>query len=137
MKALWCSLFLLALPLRAEQLDQYSQEALTKTMDLLRSNEQRQEEINKSDKAKAVDAQVKALAGTPQNTQKIYELSAEIMKNLVESTKGDTDKMMQIIQQAEKNPSAFADTFTPEQKRMLNELAKEIEKTQGTTKAVP
>ncbi|NBY21120.1 hypothetical protein EBQ74_12995 [bacterium] len=64
-------------------------------------------------------------------SEEIYQLAAQIMENLVREAQGDPDKMMKILEKAQQNPSAFADTFSEEQKRKLKELGKKIEKRQG------
>ncbi len=129
-------LLLLTLTARAEKLDKNAQEALEQTMGLLRSSQERNEEIKKDPKAKAVNAQVESLAGNAANTQKLYELSALIMQNLAEQSGGDPDKMVKILEQAQKDPAGFAKSFTPEQKKLLQQLAGDIEKTKNS-KPVP
>jgi hypothetical protein len=128
--------FLSASPLLAEKLDKNSQEALEQTLGILRSSQKRGEEIKNSPKAKAADAEVKALTGNEKNTEKLYELSAQIMQDLVTQANGDPDKMVKILEQAQKDPAGFAKTFSPEQQKLLKELAVDIEKTKGT-KSVP
>ncbi len=136
MKPLLLALAFLALSLHGEPLDKSSTEALNDTLDILRDSTKRKDVIKGDPKAQAADSQVKSVAGDEQNTQRIYELSALIMQNLVQQTGGDVDKMMKIIQAAEKDPAAFANTWSPEQKKMLKELGKDIEK-KGGGKSVP
>lgn len=126
----------LSLNLAAETFDKSTQEALDGTMELLRSPGKRDDAIKGDAKAKAADAQVKALAGDPATTQKLYELSALIMENLVKQANGDPEKMMKILEAAQKDPSAFANTWSPEQRQMLKDLGQQIEKKRGG-KSVP
>jgi hypothetical protein len=129
-------LCLISLSGRAGDLDKSSEEALAKTMEVLRSPTERGVEIKGSKRAQDADLQVKAVGGNAQNTEKIYELAAQVMENLVKEGAGDPDKMMQILDQAQKDPSAFANRFTPAQKKLLKELAADIEKSKGV-KSVP
>lgn len=119
-----------------DPLDKASTDALNQTMDVLRSASERGAEISKSPQARAADSQVKALAGTPQNTERIYELAAQVMQNLAQEGGGDPEKMMKILEEAQKNPTSFANRFTPEQKKLLKEIATDIEKAKGI-KSVP
>jgi hypothetical protein len=121
----------------AEPLDKASEEALGQTMDLLRTPDKRNDEIKKDPKAKAADAQVKSLTGNEANTEKLYELAAQVMQNLVQQSGGDTDKMMKIIEQAEKDPAGFAKTWTPEQQKLLKQLGQDIEKSKAAGKSIP
>lgn len=136
MKFLGLALVLVVLTARAEKLDKNAQEALEQTMGLLRSSQKRTEEINKDPKAKAANAQVESLTGNAANTQKLYELAALIMQNLAQQSAGDPDKMVKILEQAQKDPTGFAKSFTPEQKKLLQQLAGDIEKTKAS-KPVP
>lgn len=136
MKLLALTLLVLCLPLRAEKLDKNAQEALEQTMGMLRSSQKREEEIKKDPKAKAANAEVESLTGSAENTQKLYELSALIMENLTKQAGGDPDKMVKILEQAQKDPAGFANSFTPEQQKLLKQLGKDIEKTKAA-KSVP
>ncbi len=111
----------------AQELDAASQEALLKTMQLLVSPSQRGVAIEESDKAKEADDVARAVAGTAENTQRLYELAARILENVVTQANGDPEAMFKILEKAQKDPAAFARTFQPDQTRLLQELGREIE----------
>ncbi|MBI2605332.1 MAG: hypothetical protein HYW49_04550 [Deltaproteobacteria bacterium] len=49
-----------------------------------------------------------------------------MMENLVKESGGDPEKMRTLIEEAKKNPSAFAARFSPAQKAKLNAVAEKI-----------
>jgi uncharacterized alpha-E superfamily protein len=106
--------------------------ALDETLSILVSPEQRKQILDKDPKAKEADDFALQVGGNAANQQKIYELAAKVMADLAKSGNSDPDKMMQILEKANKNPEAFANTFSPEQKKMLQELAAEIEKSKSS-----
>jgi len=112
----------------AEDLDPVSIEALKQTQALLRDSVQRQQAIDSNSKAKAVDKKVSKFAGSEENRQEIYNLSAEVMGRLVQESKGDADIMKKILDDAATDPEGFGNRFlTEEQKQKVKELSKKIE----------
>lgn len=110
--------------LSAMALDGADQEATTKTQELLKSKDARQKTIEKSEDAKKANAHLQGLTGGDEKlSQEIYELSAEIMPTLVEKSGGDSKKMLELM----KNPEAFANSWTPEQKEKLKRLAEKLQ----------
>jgi len=113
----------------ADNLNQEQKNALKEVMNQLTNPSARMEQLKNDKKAQDSDKVVKELGG--EYSEEIYQLAAQIMENLVREAQGDPDKMMKILEKAQQNPSAFADTFSEEQKRKLKELGKKIEKRQG------
>jgi hypothetical protein len=111
---------------RAEALDPAVADALNKTQSVITNPSERAKVIQTDPKAKAATQQVSILAGTPENEQKIYSLASDIFGSLVKETGGDVNKMQALIEEASKNPSAFASKFTPAQLSQLSALAKQI-----------
>jgi len=103
--------------------------ALQEVMNMLVSPAQRQKLIDDDKKAKEADDFALQVGGNEANRQKIYEIAAKMMQNLTEKSSGDPEQMKKILEEANKDPEGFAKTFTPEQKQMLQDLAKEVEKT--------
>jgi anion-transporting ArsA/GET3 family ATPase len=101
-------------------------EALEKTQNVLTNPSELQKVLQSDPKAREADAEVRSLAGSPENVQKLYELASEILGSLVTSTNGDVAKMMAVIEEAQKNPAEFAGRFTQEQLQKLSVLAKQI-----------
>ncbi|NBX69633.1 MAG: hypothetical protein EBR01_11800 [Proteobacteria bacterium] len=113
----------------ADNLNQEQKNALKEVMNQLTNPSARMEQLKNDKRAQDSDKAVKELGG--EYSEEIYQLAAQIMENLVREAQGDPDKMMKILEKAQQNPSAFADTFSEEQKRKLKELGKKIEKRQG------
>jgi hypothetical protein len=67
------------------------------------------------------------LAGSEQTSGEMYQLASDIFANISLKANGDPDRMMQLLQEAQQNPEAFANSFTPEQRRQLSELARQVE----------
>lgn len=115
----------------AEGMDDGTKKALDETLGVLLSPQQRQELISKDKKALEADQFAFAVGGNAENQQKIYELSAKIMKDLAEKTGGSPEEMMKLLEQAQKDPASFASKFSVEQQKELKDLAAEIERTRG------
>lgn len=115
-----------AVSLHAETPDETK--ALDETLSILISPDQRKQILDKDPKAKEADDFALQVGGNAANQQKIYELAAKVMADLAKNGNWNPDKMMEILDKANKDPESFAKTFSPEQKKMLQDLAAEIEK---------
>jgi hypothetical protein len=115
-------------------LDSASQEALRATLEVMTSPSQRGEVIQSDAKALKANESVTSLMGSPENSEKLYRLASQIMESLAVKTGGDPDKMMQILDQAQRDPAAFAESFTEEQKASLRQLGSLVEKKQSSKK---
>ena len=74
-------------------LDPSSATALQQTQQLLRDPAKRDAAIQTDPGAKAVDQKVRAFTGNAENTDALYGISADVMKELTEGTNGDPAKM--------------------------------------------
>lgn len=108
------------------ELDAASDEALAKTQALLRDPNQRAQATGATQQAQFVDKQAQSIAGSPENANAIYDLSADIMESLVMKTNGDPAKMKELLDQAKNDPKAFAEKLTPEQQKKLLEISRKI-----------
>ena len=110
------------------QPDVHTQEALTKTQDLLRDSQKRQQAIREGGPAaqKADETVQRLTGGDPQLNQMIYSLSADVFANLVNMSHGDPKLIQQILEDVKKNPAAFAESFTPEQRQKLREISERL-----------
>ncbi len=106
-----------SLNVSAEELDKASQEALEKTVEVLK-DPKKQKDNKKLDSLGLSAAQKK----------EVYGLSAEIFEQIVKETGGDATKMKKILEDAMKDPESFAKRWTPEQKAKLKGLSSEVEK---------
>lgn len=107
-------------------LDSASQEALQKTQELLRSKSQREAFIQSDANAQAADARVKSLMGG--QSERAYELSAQLTERLVQHTNGDAKQLEALIQSLAQNPESIRQFLTPAQINEIRSLASEIEK---------
>ncbi|MFL5815845.1 MAG: hypothetical protein ACJ763_19910 [Bdellovibrionia bacterium] len=119
------------------ELDSASAEALTKTQALLRDPQKRAQAAAANPQAQFVDKQTQALAGSAENTNAIYDLSADIMESLVLKTNGDPAKMKELMDQAKNDPKGFTENLTPEQRQKLKEISQKIPVSGSAPKAKP
>jgi hypothetical protein len=76
-----------------ESMDPASAEALLKTQQMLRDPQERSHALSQSSQAQFVNKQAQSLAGSPENLDSIYDLSADVLESLVQKTNGDPAKM--------------------------------------------
>ncbi len=96
---------LAAVSTQAQSLDPASQDALDKTLRILLDPAARSGEVSRSAQGTAVDQQVRALAGSEALTQEVYALAGQVLSELVQSTGGDTQKMLQALDRAKSDPA--------------------------------
>ncbi|MGE0632324.1 MAG: hypothetical protein AB7O96_07955 [Pseudobdellovibrionaceae bacterium] len=100
--------------------DQETDEAITKTQQMLKQPEARKNLIKGSDAAIATDNNVKSLAGSNADEQAIYELAADVLGNM----KGKSpEELSKAVAEGNLNPAGFANSWTPEQKKKLSEIS--------------
>lgn len=78
---------------------------------------------NDSKEAKLVKTRVSEISGSAANEQEIYELASEVLGNMKDNS---PEEMLKILSEAQTNPAAFAERWTPEQKKKLKELAERL-----------
>jgi len=117
---LWGVLFFVVASAGADE------KALQNTQDMLRDQQGRAAEIQRSERARQVDQGVRNLAGSQQNTDDIYGLAADVFANITKEAGGDPEKMQKLLNEAQKNPAAFAEKWTPEQKAKLKDIGTKI-----------
>lgn len=98
--------------------------SLNKTQELLRSKEQRDSALKETDAAKKVDERVKSLAPDSKTEQDYYDLAADIMNNYREGK--DEEKMKNSIEEGSRDPSAFLNGLTPEQRAKVKALSEKM-----------
>lgn len=105
------------------QADEETRAAVQAVQEQMKSPQFHQEASKNSPEARQVEMQVKDLAGSSGNEQEIYNLAAEVLGNMKDKS---PDEMKKMLQDSQGNPEAFANSWTPEQKRKLEELAKRL-----------
>ena len=115
-----------AQPARKGQLDKNQQEALRKTQDMLRSPAARGDAVRADPKARAANQRVESLGRSPKNTQRMYEISADVLGEVTARGGGDPARMNQVVEQAQRDPAAFLQSLPPEQQAAIKQLAEEL-----------
>ena len=103
--------------------DEHVQKALQQTQQQLRDKNEREKAVNENEKTKAADAYIDQVGI---NKDETYDLTADIMADLVKQTEGDPKKLQELMEQAKRDPAAFARSLSPENQRKIQDLAKPI-----------
>ena len=103
--------------------DEETRDAVAKAQADLRRPGFARESAKDSPAAAKVSAQVEALTGAGPNADAVYDLTADILGKMKDMT---PEEMMKVVEQAQKDPAAFARNFTPEQKEKLHALSERI-----------
>ncbi len=107
-----------------------NQQALQQTQNVLVNPAERQKALQADPKAAANDAKVQQLLGS--DTQKAYELSAQLMSTIVAQTGGDPQKMQQLMLELQSNPHALEKLLTPAQRDQIRQMASDLEARKGS-----
>lgn len=110
----------------AQGLDPAATEALAATMKMLIDPAQRGAAVAGSPQATAIDQQIRALTGSEALTQEFFALAADVFQELTVATGGDVNKLVQALDGARTNPSAFAATLSPATLERLRALSVKI-----------
>lgn len=106
------------------KLDAHDEKALGQTKALLTDKAAREQAIKSDPKAVQADAFTKKVAG--EKTEDVYALATKIFERLVRKYNGDTDKLKQVLADAQRDPAAFANEFTPEEMAILKDVAAQL-----------
>ena len=112
-----------ASPAEAQAPDPSSQDALNKTLQILLDPNARAGELAKSSQGTAIDQQVRALAGSEALTQEFYAVAGQVLTELVQSTGGDAQKMLDAVERAKTDPTGFAAMLSPATQQRLRDLS--------------
>jgi hypothetical protein len=114
------------LPSMARAAD-FDSDAIAQTQASLRNKTERQKVINSDPKARQADQELDKIAGTPENKDELYEISAELTPWLAQTTNGDPEAMAKLLQEALGNPEAFYKKIPNAQKEKIKALTQKIE----------
>ena len=112
-----------ASPAEAQAPDPSSQDALNKTLQILLDPNARAGELAKSSQGTAIDQRVRALAGSEALTQEFYAVAGQVLTELVQSTGGDAQKMLDAVERAKTDPTGFAAMLSPATQQRLRDLS--------------
>jgi len=116
-------------PAAAQKLDPASQDALDKALHILLDPQARSGELAKNSQGAAVDQQVRTLAGSDVMAQELYQVAGEVLKELAQSTGGDPQKMLEVVDRARTDPAGFAAMLSPATLQRLRDLSVKISDT--------
>jgi hypothetical protein len=102
-------------------------DALEQTQTTLRDRQQRANAVHQNADATALDKNIQSMTGSPATSDRIYDLSADILADLVNRAQGDPEKLQELVHEAQKNPEAFANSLSPAQREQIHSIAGEIE----------
>lgn len=117
---------LAAAPLGAQTLDAASSESLAAALRMLQDPSLRGPAVAADPRAAAVDKQIQGLAGSPQLTQELYELAAQVMSELTDNSGGDVRRMTEALERGQTDPAAFAALLSPATLERLRDLSVKI-----------
>ena len=103
--------------------DQETRSAVEEVQKQMQSPTFHQNAAKESKEAAAVEQHVKTLSGSPENEQAMYNLAAEVLGNMKDKS---PEEMQKILQEAQKNPEAFLNSWSPEQQKKLKDLSERI-----------
>jgi hypothetical protein len=100
---------------------------LGQTQDLLKDPQKRNAFIQQDTQANEVNKKVNQVAGSPEVSNQIYNLSADVFAEIHKITGGDPEKMNKLLQDAAKDPSVLGNALSEDQRKKLKEIATQIE----------
>ncbi len=107
-----------------------SKKAYEEAQNLLKDKKQRQEVINKDEKAKKSDQYVdQVVQGDEQQKEKLYQISADVLGNFSSDSPEEANKA---LSEAARDPAAFLKSLSAEQQKAIQELSKSIESKQDS-----
>lgn len=107
-----------------------NEEAIRKTQELLKNPANLQ---NNFDATKLFEL----MGNKPKDKQDLSNLTASIFNDVASKTGGDPEKLKKLLDEARKNPEAFAKQLSPEQKAAISDFAKRIEDNKSVNVQVP
>lgn len=121
------AVFSLSVQVFAEELSKVDSEALQKTVDLMNNRSQRNEMIENNPGAKKADDMTRKLFGDGAELDAAYKAAAQIFRKLAAENNGDIQKMMEQINNGQKNPEAFYKNLGPQERQLIKNLSKGVE----------
>lgn len=77
------------------------------------------------------------MGNNPNANQELSNTTASIFADLAAKTGGDPEKLRKLLEEAKKNPEAFANQLSPEQKKAISNLATKIEDNKSNNMQIP
>lgn len=105
--------------------DMVSQESLRRVQQDLINPAARQKILNGDSKAKEQDKKVQGLLGS--DSEKAYEISAELIETIHKKAGGDPVKIEELVNELRTNPMAIEKHLSSQQKAKIRKMANDIE----------
>lgn len=103
--------------------------ALNDTQSLLRDSGRMQEEAGKTAEGRKADqAATVVTLGRPELKQELLNISADLMSWISEASKGDPEKMQQLLQEAMSSPKNFLEKMPANERARIKGLSENIER---------
>ena len=67
------------------------------------------------------------LQGSPELTQELYDLAADVFREITENAGGDASKMGHVVEGGRSDPAGFAESLSPATRERLRAFAQKIE----------
>lgn len=116
------------------ELTEEQQNALTRTKSFMKNSHQRQEYLKSSPYAQEAHNKAANLLGSKQNVNKAYDMAGQMLESLLKQSNGDMSKVKEALLRGQANPAQLAESMPPEFKKMLRELANDVEGKAGPKK---
>ena len=116
-------LILFVLNLNQAMADEETRAAVSSVQEEIQNPDFHEQAAKTNPDAREIAKQIKEMSGTPANEQEVYNLASDILGNMKDSP---PEEMKTKLQDAQDHPEGFANTWTPAQKRKLEELAKRL-----------
>ncbi|MGE0616094.1 MAG: hypothetical protein AB7P04_10675 [Bacteriovoracia bacterium] len=111
-------------PSFAADLDPAQAEALAKTQALLTSPPARDKAVSESPGAQKADQNVRHLLGNGGNAEAAYGISSQVFEELIRENGGDSAKAQEILENAQRDPTSFYQSLSPESRQAIQDLSK-------------
>jgi hypothetical protein len=112
----------------ADDLDESSKEALGETQNILLNQNLRQSAIGQSADALQADSQVRSIAGSIQNVEKMYQISSDVFGDIVKKSQGDPGRVEKTVDDLKTNPQALEQNMSDSSRKEIRDLSQEISK---------
>ena len=110
----------------ADDLDEFSNQALVETQHILVDQNSRQNAIAQSAAAHQADSQVRSIAGTPQNAQEMYKISSDVFGEIVKKSQGNPAQVEETVDDLKSNPQNLYQNISESSRLKIKELSEKI-----------
>ena len=108
---------------------QVDQSALLESQKILRSSSERQEIISKDQKAQQADQFAsQVVGGDPALKNDMYDVSADILNYVMQSSDGDPAKAQELLLKAMKDPKQFLKSLPAAEQEKIRNIANSVDK---------